>query len=242
MRLAIMQPYFLPYLGYFALIKYTDYFVVFDTPQFIRHGWIERNRILKPQEGWQYIKVPLEKHSRETSIKDIRINNSLPWREKILAQLTHYKRKAKYFNIVIDLVNDIISLKTDSITELNTYGLEKVSNYLGIDFKYSIFSKMGLNIQEIQAPDDWALSISKELNATEYINPIGGRDFFDTIKYEKSGINLNFLDIKLNKYNQHRNNFEAGLSIVDVMFFNSPDSIYKMLDDYELKYTHRRLF
>ncbi len=81
MRLAVMQPYFFPYLGYFALIKKSDHFVIFDTPQFIRHGWIERNRILKPVEGWQYIKVPLVKHSRETAIKDIVIRNSENWKD-----------------------------------------------------------------------------------------------------------------------------------------------------------------
>jgi len=234
MKIGIMQPYFFPYLGYFALIKHTDFFVVFDTPQFIRHGWIERNRILKPTDGWQYIKVPLEKHSRVTSIKDIRINNSLPWKEKIIAQLTHYKRKARYFNYVINLVNDILNIETDSITELNTFALEKVSNYLDIDLKYSVFSEMGLNVGKIGAPDEWALNISKALNASEYINTIGGRDFFDVLKYKKSGINIKFLDIDLNKYNQFRNNFIAGLSIVDAMMFNSPEKINGELDNFKL--------
>ncbi len=93
MKLAIMQPYFLPYLGYFALIKHTDKFIVFDTPQYIRHGWIERNRILKPSEGWQYINVPLEKRPRDIAIKDLRIRQNDDWRRKILAQLEHYKKR-----------------------------------------------------------------------------------------------------------------------------------------------------
>lgn len=89
-----MQPYFLPYLGYISLIKHTDQFILFDTVQFIRHGWIERNRILKPDEGWQYIQVPLQKHSRDTLIKDIIIKNDVTWSEKILAQVKHYKKKS----------------------------------------------------------------------------------------------------------------------------------------------------
>lgn len=79
MKLAIMQPYFLPYIGYFSLINQVDQFIQFDTPQFIRHGWIERNKILKSNGGTLYIKVPLQKHSRETPIKDIKIRVDEPW-------------------------------------------------------------------------------------------------------------------------------------------------------------------
>ena len=74
MRLGIMQPYFLPYLGYISLIKHTDEFILFDSAQFIRHGWIERNRILKPGEGWQYIAVPLVKHGQKTAFCSVEIN------------------------------------------------------------------------------------------------------------------------------------------------------------------------
>ena len=95
MKLAIMQPYFMPYIGYISLIKNTDQFILFDTVQFIRHGWIERNRILKPNEGWQYIQVPLIKdNGRDTVIKNVRINNAENWKSKIIAQLQHYKKKA----------------------------------------------------------------------------------------------------------------------------------------------------
>ena len=76
MRLGIMQPYFFPYLGYFSLIKHADLFILFDTPQFIRHGWIERNRILKPDVGWMYVSVLLIKHELQTPIKDVKIDNS----------------------------------------------------------------------------------------------------------------------------------------------------------------------
>ena len=76
MKLAIMQPYFFPYLGYLSLIKNTDRFILFDTVQFIRHGWIERNRVLKQGDGWQYISIPLEKHEQTTLIKDIKIKNT----------------------------------------------------------------------------------------------------------------------------------------------------------------------
>ncbi|MFP4024597.1 MAG: WbqC family protein [Thiohalospira sp.] len=234
MRLAIMQPYFFPYLGYLALIKHTDHFVVFDTPQFIRHGWIERNRILKHQEGWQYIKVPLEKHKRETAIKDVRIKNTADWKRKIIAQLNHYKKKANYYREVMDLLEEVFNFETDSIVKLDVFALEKVLEYLRIDFKYSIFSEMNLKVKKPQSPDEWALNITKAMEADEYINLPGGKDFFDKNKYEKEGIALKFLNINLPEYDQKRKLFEPGLSIIDVMMFNSPQNINNMLDNYEL--------
>ena len=235
MKLAIMQPYFLPYLGYFSLIKHTDEFILFDTVQFIRHGWIERNRILKPSDGWQYIMVPLKKHSRETLIKDIEINNDQQWKEKILAQLQHYKKQAPYFSNVIDILNEIFSKEYATIVDLNLASLKTVCNYLGINTPIQVFSLMNIDIEPANAPDEWALNICKALgNVDEYWNPPGGQSFFDRKKYENAGINLKFHSAILTDYDQKRNVFEPGLSIIDVMMFNSVDEINKMLDNYEL--------
>lgn len=230
-----MQPYFFPYLVYLALIKHSDYFIFFDTPQFIRHGWIERNRILKPQVGWQYIKVPLEKHSRDTSIKDIKIKNHPDWKRKIIAQLEHYKNKAPYYKETMDLVKRILGFETNSITKLDAFALEKIFDYLKLDFQYDIFSEMGLKIKEPDEADEWALNISKELNAKVYINPPGGENFFDRRKYESENIELQFLELKLQQYDQKRRYFESGLSIIDVMMFNSPQKIRDMLNKVEYK-------
>ena len=235
MKLAIMQPYFLPYLGYFSLIKHTDEFILLDTVQFIRHGWIERNRILKPSDGWQYIMVPLKKHSRETIIKDIEINNDQQWKEKILAQLQHYKKQAPYFSNVIDILNEIFSKEYATIVDLNLASLKTVCNYLGINTPIQVFSLMNIDIEPANAPDEWALNICKALgNVDEYWNPPGGQSFFDRKKYENAGINLKFHSAILTDYDQKRNVFEPGLSILDVMMFNSIEEINKMLDNYEL--------
>ena len=235
MRLAVTQPYFFPYLGYLAIIKHSDCFVVFDTPQFIRHGWIERNRILKPNEGWQYIKVPLEKNISKTNIKDVKIKNTVDWQRKIIAQLDHYKKKARYYRQVMDLLNEVFSLKTNSIVKLDAFALEKIFEYLDLTFNYSIFSEMDMKIKEPQAPDEWALNISKAMGADEYINLPGGKKIFNENKYKKEDIELHFMKLNLREYNQKRKTFEPGLSIIDVMMFNSPETIRDMLDDYKLE-------
>ena len=235
-KVAIMQPYFFPYLGYFSLIKHTDEFILFDPVQFIRHGWIERNRILKPENGWQYISVPLEKHEMQTLIKDIKINNNESWQEKLYAQLTHYKKKAPFYRQTLDVVQRAISDSPETITQLNQKILATVCDYLNIPFKWQIFSQMGLEIEPVQAPDEWALNICKALGYTEYWNPPGGMEFFDRSKYEKAGVDLKFQKINIQPYPQRRGpeNIETGLSIIDVMMFNSPEKINEMLNDFEL--------
>lgn len=233
MKIGIMQPYFFPYLGYFSLINNTDRFIIFDTVQFIKHGWIERNRILKPNEGWQYIKVPLKKHNRETLIKDIRINNDDDWRDRIYRQLEHYKKRAPFYSETLAIVKEALNINTESIVKLNVNCLKTISNYIGIDFISDTYSEMNINIEEVNKPDEWALNICKALgNVTEYWNPEGGLDFFDKFKYEESGIEIKFLKMDLKRYSQKRSSFEYGLSIIDVMMFNTPIEINEMLNNY----------
>jgi hypothetical protein len=228
-----MQPYFLPYIGYFSLIRHTDAWVVFDTAQFIRHGWIERNRILKPETGWQYFSVPLVKHSRETPINKVQIRNCEDWRARIVSQVAHYKKVAPRFNTVVELLRDAISLRTDSIVELNTHVLSVVCAYLSLSFDYLVYSAAGFSIDGVEAPDEWALRISKAIGAAEYVNPPGGIGLFDHSKYQKAGLKLTFLKPRLLPYEQHRESFEGALSIVDVMMFNSPAVIREMLEAVE---------
>lgn len=237
MKLAIMQPYFMPYIGYFSLIKHTDKFILFDTVQFIRHGWIERNRILKQNGGWQYIQVPIiKKDGRDTLIKDILINNKENWKAKILAQLQHYKKIAPFYFKTIQLLNDIFSYEYDDIVSLNRTSLRMVCEYLGINRDIEVFSKMNLDIKPAEAPDEWALNICAAIDgADEYWNPPGGMSFFDRSKYEKAGIKLFFQEMCENSYIQKQDNFEPNLSIIDVLMFNSVEKVNQMLDDYILE-------
>lgn len=234
MTLSIMQPYFLPYLGYFSLIKHTDEFILFDTPQFIRHGWIERNQILKQNGEPMYIRVPLNKFSREEKINDISINNTENWKSKILAQLIPYKKKAPNYWQIIKLLKEIFELETNSIVKLNQYSLQKISQYLGISTPIKIWSEMNVDIDPVNAPDEWALNICKALKAKTYYNPIGGTDFFDRSKYEKENIDLKFMDLIPLEYDQGHDEFVPFLSIIDVLMHSNIKSINEMIDSYKL--------
>lgn len=235
MKVAIMQPYFMPYLGYWQLINAVDEFILLKDVQFIYHGWIERNRILNQTGDWVYIKVPLKKNTRDTLISDVSINNEEQWREKIFSQLTHYKKKSKYYFNTIKILKESLDIETDDITLLNKHILEHICNYFKIETKITIYDKNILPINYVNNPDEWALNICLAMdNVKTYINPEGGVTFFDCAKYHKNNIDIKFLKSDLPVYNQGCNNFINGLSIIDIMMFNSVDEIKDMLDKFSL--------
>jgi hypothetical protein len=224
-----MQPYFFPYLGYFDLINYSDRWIVFDTVQYIRHGWINRNRILHPVDGWSYIIVPVIA-SRETVIRDVRIVEDAKWKKRILGQLQHYKKRAPYYYDIIKMVEEILSFDTDRISKLNVFALQKLCSYLKIQFNYTFFSDMDLDVGVIQHPGDWALQIAIATSAKEYVNPPGGETLFDREEFEKSQITLTIRTQPLMQYECPGYQFIPGLSILDVLMWNSPDKVKQYLD------------
>lgn len=233
MKLAINQPYFFPYLGYFSLIKQTDQFILLDEVQFIKQGWIQRNRVLAPEGGWCYIRVPLHKYKQKDLISEIRIKNDEDWRSEIFKHLLYYKNKAPYYKETMEIVEKGLSIETDSMAKLNTHTLKGVCDYLGIHADLRIFSEMNLTIKKPEAHDDMPLFICQGLGGVdEYWNLEGGAAFYDRSKFEKAGIEIKFLKSNLPEYPQIHGEFEKALSILDVMMFNEPERIREMLDDF----------
>jgi hypothetical protein len=237
MKIAVMQPYFLPYIGYISLMKCVDRWVFLDRVQMIKRGWINRNRVLKQHDGWYYINVPIKKYSHKDLIMDICIRNDEPWKEKIIAKLSHYKKRAPYYHQTIHLLETAFEEKFDCITRQNAHLLKHIASYLGFEFEYDILSEMDINLKSVKQPDEWALEVCKDLGADHYINPIKGKLFFDKEKYEEAGIHINFLNKNMKSYDQKLPNgaFIGGLSIVDVVMFLSPKEVMKRLDDYVLE-------
>lgn len=235
MKLGAMQPYFLPYLGYFGLIKHTDKFVINGIVQYRKESWVNRNRILCEGKEWDYITIPIKKHSSRAAIKEITIHNEQKWKAKLLGKLQHYKKIAPYYTRTRKLLEEILSLQTDSLMEMNIHSLSLVCQYLGIPFNPIFFSDLNADIKEIHASDDWGLVTAKAVEADEYWNPPGGKNFYDPAKYKRQQIRLRFLTVYLREYNQQRLPFVPGLSILDVMMFNNPAEIHRMLNDYKLE-------
>jgi hypothetical protein len=130
MRLARHQPYFFPYIGYFSLISECDMFVLFDTSQYVRHSWMNRNRIAGLSDGWEYITVPVRKHDRATPTRDVRISDQYDWRGVVKRQLERYRRHAPHYRETIDLVSSVLAEGSDRLARLNTRGVVAVCEYL----------------------------------------------------------------------------------------------------------------
>ena len=242
MKVAIMQPYTFPYIGYFQLINYVDKWVIFDDTQYISKGWINRNRMLHPdvKKEWQYFTVPVKKHSRESRINNIEINDNLEWRDELLRKLTSYKKKAPFYAETVEFIGDCINFKCSSLSEWVAHTLKSTCDYLEVPFEYSIFSKEDINTEKVTHAGQWALEISDAMDAEEYVNLPGGYSIFNENEFLAKNIKLHFLKSNLTPYIQRRGYFVPGLSILDVMMWNNKDKIHEMLADYEIV-THSKL-
>ena len=225
MKLGIMQPYFFPYLGHFALISQCETWVVFDITQYTPKSWMSRNRVLHPKEGWNYISVPIANASISIKTAQAQILSFAEVAPSLLGKISHYRRRAPFYAPVVRLITEIFSTPTDRLVALNVRALDAVCRYLGIRFDYALASELELTLPEIDHPGGWAPAISRCLGATEYINPISGRSIFRQVDFEAAGIALKFLDFRNFVYPTGPYRFEEGLSILDVMMWNEPAAI-----------------
>jgi hypothetical protein len=235
MKLAIMQPYFFPYIGYWQLIRASDTILLLDDVQFMRHAWIERNRILNPNGGWQYIRVPLEKHSHKELIRNIIARDDHDWRAKLIGQLAHYKRVAPYYSEVCEIIRAILdAIQGRSICKINSSIVASLCQALDLRCNILIASECELDYGQISNAGHWALRISEQMGAQEYVNPISGMELFDADEFSSAGIRLTFL--KPDEIVYRRNgSFIPWLSIIDVLMFNGIDGTRLLLDQYRVE-------
>lgn len=230
-RIGIMQPYFFPYLGYFGLIANTERWIIFDPVQYIRKGWVNRNRVLKQGGGWKYVGVTMGEHQRETLIKDMAVAPDVDHLDQLIRHLDHYKnKKAPHYAKVVRLLEDCFSPSPRSLTPFLQRCLERTCAHIEIPFKAEVYSEMGLSHEPAKQPGEWALHICTALNAGSYLNPPGGKEIFAPERFAGAGIDLLFHHQELPPYPQHTGGFEPGLSIIDVMMFNEPAAIRGMLE------------
>jgi hypothetical protein len=234
-KLVVMQPYFFPYLGYFDLLNITDEWIVFDTPQYMKFGWVNRNRILRPNSGWQYIVLPVKHHQSFKPINQTEISDR-DWSGLILRQLRHYKKDAPYYDNVISFLEECFSELDRFLSKVNTLFFQKVAHRLGIMTPIHVYSEMNLPLQgPINNPGDWGWKIAQAVGASEFINRPGGAEFIDEKSYLEKGIKLTFQSFTTMKYSCGKHHFEPNLSIIDVMMWNSPEQIKHYLDTFRLK-------
>ncbi|WP_031428571.1 WbqC family protein [Flavimarina sp. Hel_I_48] len=233
MKIAVMQPYIFPYVGYFQLIQAVDTFVFFDDVQFKRRSYITRNSILINDKANTF-SIPVQKANRDANINEIALHEETfnSWAEKFLKSLHHAYAKAPYFESVFKLIQGVFKEGSADIASLTKRSIQKTCQYLNLKTEFK--SSASIPYEKSGDGQDKILSICGFLEANTYINAINGRDLYNSEAFEKKGTNLLFLEPNVAKYEQFSANFTSHLSIIDMMMFLSPQEIAAHLKQYQL--------
>jgi len=226
MKLGIMQPYFLPYIGYFQLIKAVDKYVIYDDVNFIKGGWINRNKILLNGNPFM-INVPMQGASSFKKINEINVGVN---KKKLLVIIEQAYKKAPYYSIVFPLISEIIQYDNDNLALFISNSIIKIAKYLHIDTEILLSSEIKKE-NDLKAQEK-VISICKTLGATEYYNAIGGQELYNKNEFAQDNIELKFLKSESIEYSQFKNEFVPWLSILDVMMFNTSEEINVLLNGY----------
>lgn len=233
MKLAIMQPYFMPYIGYFQLIGAVDKFVIYDDIQYSKKGWINRNRILANGNA-AYISLPLKKDSDYLDIRDRHLAES--WfaeRTRMLNKLRACYAKAPYFADVYPLLEKAILFESGNLFDFLHNAIRLLMERLDIQTDVVVSSSLAVD-RELKA-EARVVATCRAMEATEYLNPIGGVELYSKDYFERYGIELRFLKADDIRYPQLKNAFVPSLSIIDVLMFNSVSDAKRMIrEDYTL--------
>ena len=233
-KLAVMQPYLFPYLGYFQLINAVDYFVFYDDVNYIKQGWINRNKILV--NGRDHIfTVPLKKASSFSLIKDTELHPALfyKWKPKFLKSIEQAYKKAPFYKEILPIIEKILDTPGNSISILAEQSVMQIALYLNIKAEFRISSVDFPETKGLEKADR-LVEISRKTNTNNYINPIGGKELYEKSFFEDKGVQLDFIKSTPVEYKQFKNEFIPWLSIIDVLMFNSIEETKGFLNQFEL--------
>ncbi|MEZ9503039.1 WbqC family protein [Vibrio sp. 10N.286.51.B11] len=232
MKLGIMQPYFLPYLGYFQLINEVDKFVVYDNIQFTKTGWINRNRILVNGKEMVF-SINLTKDSSYLNVCDRTISPVYKVeRKKILRKIESGYRNADFYKEVMPLLTDIIECDMDNLFDYILNSIVKINEYLNINTPIVISSSLTVS-HELKG-EDRVIETCKQSNCNEYVNPIGGIELYSKENFQNNKLSLSFIEMGSIIYPQGKEGFVSHLSIIDVLMWNSREDVCRLLTNYEL--------
>ncbi|MHA2426861.1 MAG: WbqC family protein, partial [Candidatus Hermodarchaeia archaeon] len=226
MKLAIMQPYFFPYIGYFHLAHAADMFVVYDNIQYTKRGWINRNRILHNGTD-TVISLPLKRDSDYLDVRDRVIAESFN-RKKLLNRIRGAYNRAPHFKRTFSFVESIINYDDHNLFRFLLNSMVLTFQHLGIDT--AVVTSSDVSIDHRLKSQDKVLAMCEAVDAQVYINAIGGIDLYSREAFSDRGIELKFVKSKLVEYKQFGQDFCPWLSIIDVMMFNDMDTIKEYLD------------
>lgn len=228
MKLAIMQPYFLPYIGYFQLMAASDRFVVFDDVNYIKRGWINRNRILLNRKDHLFT-IPLNGASQNRQINTIALCSATPWRVKLRRTVEQAYRAAPYFEQIFPLIARIIESRESDLAGYIGNSLRTLHAFL--DMRGELIPSSSRYANEMLKGQERILDICRQERASDYLNLPGGQDLYQDAAFSEKGFCLKFVQSRLTPYKQFDNPFVPGLSIIDVLMFNGRDQTVAMLNE-----------
>jgi hypothetical protein len=233
MRIAIMQPYVFPYLGYFQLLHAADRFLLFDDVNFIKKGWINRNRILLQGEPYTFT-IPIQDVSQNRTIKDSMISPDPAWKQKLLANIRHAYLKAPLFNEVYPSIEEMIGKAEGSIAGLAERSIRWAAERLSLTA--TIQRTSDLAIAPTIKGQERILAICSQLGASMYINPANGAELYDADAFASHGVALRFLrmdaDVQYDQVGSDRH--VPALSIIDVLMNCTQEQVLASMARYRI--------
>lgn len=228
MIIAIKQPYFLPYIGFWQEVKAVDKYVFFDDVNYINRGWINRNYILV--NGMKFLfTLSLKEASQNKHINEIEISDNF---ERLRKTIEFAYKKAPFFCPTMELLNKILTYENRNLSRFVGNSIEEISNYLG--FSTSFLYSSEIEKDERLHKQDKLIDICERLNADAYYDSTGAITMYDKPTFNAHNINLSFVKSSILPYKQFNNEFVPGLSIIDVLMFNDINKINEMLSAFEL--------
>jgi hypothetical protein len=231
MKVAIMQPYFFPYIGYFQLIAASDVFVLHDDVQYIKGGWVNRNRILLNGES-RMITFPVQKAAYELPINARYYVEDNQARKDIINLIKQGYAKAPCYRQVFPMIEELMLFGDTNVARFNENLVRRIAESLGLACK--IITSSSMIKDDRLAGELRVLDICRRLDATDYTNPVGGTDLYHQEAFRECGITLRFLEARNERYEQRCDTWVPFLSVLDVLMFNSIEEIGQLLTKYRL--------
>lgn len=228
MKLAIMQPYFMPYIGYFQTMAAVDTYVVYDDVQYIKGGWVSHNYLLVGGKK-QLFTIQLKGASPNKLFNEVEVGDDFRKFEKLL-QFNY--GKAPYYDGVMPVLKTIFAYEDRNLARFLWNSYRELFSFLGIDTNIILSSAVDKDCS--LKGKEKVLDICRSLGADTYYNAIGGKELYDKQEFADHGVNLFFVKTNDIVYPQFKNAFEPNLSIIDVLMFNGKEGTKRLLQEYTL--------
>lgn len=232
MKISIMQPYLFPYIGYFQLIDVADTFVVYNDVNYIKRGWVNRNRLLLAGKPHTFV-IPVVKASQNRFFNEHEFHPHEQWKDSFLKTIKQAYSKSPYFDSALDVIHSALSSESLNLSDFIVHSIKVICDYVAIDSRIVPSSEKHKETISLKGQNR-IIEITKNECGTEYINAIGGRELYAAQTFLEQKIKLSFIETEEILYNQLSDDFYPNLSIIDVMMNCSPNEIKRILNQYRL--------